>query len=53
MDKSAEVNQFARDVFISYSSVDSDRVLDFVNMLKNSGIDFWLDKMDIGWVRAS
>jgi hypothetical protein len=49
VNKTDEPNKFAKDVFISYSTVDSDQVLDFVNMLKNSGIDFWLDKMDIGW----
>jgi hypothetical protein len=49
MNNSNDVNQFIKDVFISYSSVDSDEVLDFVGMLKNTGIDYWLDKMDIGW----
>lgn len=42
-------SQFEKDVFISYSSVDSDLVLDFVSLLNNSGIDYFLDKMDIGW----
>jgi hypothetical protein len=44
-----EASQFTKDVFISYSSVDSDEVLDFISLLKNSGIDFFIDKMDIGW----
>ncbi len=44
-----EASQFTKDVFISYSSVDSDEVLEFVSLLKNTGIDFFLDKMDIGW----
>ncbi|WP_316368961.1 toll/interleukin-1 receptor domain-containing protein [Candidatus Thiodiazotropha sp. CDECU1] len=45
----SEINEFTKDVFISYSTVDSDEVLDFVSILKNSGVEFFLDKMDIGW----
>ncbi len=49
MSNFSEDSQFTKDVFISYSNVDSDEVLDFVSLLKNSGIDFFIDKMDIGW----
>jgi len=45
----SEARQFTKDVFISYSSVDSAEVENFISLLKNSGIDFFIDKMDIGW----
>lgn len=44
-----EARLFTKDVFISYSTVDSAEVQAFVKLLKNSGINFFLDKMDIGW----
>ncbi|MDL1976184.1 MAG: toll/interleukin-1 receptor domain-containing protein [Deltaproteobacteria bacterium] len=40
---------YTKDVFISYSSVDAAEVLEFVSLLKNYGIDVFLDKIDIGW----
>ncbi len=46
---STDQNEFSKDVFISYSTVDSNEVQDFVSILKNSGIEFFLDEMDIGW----
>lgn len=49
MSDSVDPNDFLKDVFISYSTVDSDEVLDFVSILKNSGVEFFLDKIDIGW----
>lgn len=42
-------DQFEKDIFISYSRVDSDKVLDFVSSLQDSGIDYWLDQINIGW----
>lgn len=41
--------EFTYDVFISYSSVDSEHVLDFVAALRNTGITYFIDKMGIGW----
>ncbi len=49
MDAFSEDNQYKKDVFISYSNIDAKEVLDFVSLLKNSGINFFIDKMDIGW----
>lgn len=39
----------SKDIFISYSTMDSEVVLEFVSKLENSGITYWLDAMDIGW----
>jgi len=44
-----EPTQYTKDVFISYSTIDSTEISDFVALLKNSGINFFLDKIDIGW----
>lgn len=40
---------FDKEVFISYSRIDADRILDFISSLQDSGIDYWLDEIEIGW----
>ncbi len=49
MSNTNAVSVYEKDIFISYSSMDSSLVLDFVNNLERSGISYFLDKIDIGW----
>ena len=48
-DPSTPAAVFEKDIFISYSTKDSRIAEEFKRMLVDSGVEFWIDEIDIGW----